>query len=154
MEQTDEHLLGTLSGIRSSRTIYRLPKSHCSAKTPWIALWELLQTPCQTVWPGIHRSGDSTSRRDGLTRTVSLLVFLAVKHARRDSTQSRRRSSTNRFRHRQSQLRWRWSNHMNSRRPVGPRVLLHRRRPVRRRYRCQVPVLMKCGGGSLSVGRG
>ena len=39
---------------------------------------------------------------------------------------------------------------MNSRRLVGPRVLLHRRRPVRRRYRCQVPALMRCGWRSLS----
>ena len=37
MELTDEHLLGTLAGIRSNRTIYRLPKSHCfnkDAQTP------------------------------------------------------------------------------------------------------------------------
>ena len=32
MELTDEHLLGTLAGIRSSRTIYRLPKRHCSSR--------------------------------------------------------------------------------------------------------------------------
>ena len=32
MELTDEHLLGTLSGIRSSRTIYRLLKIHCFSK--------------------------------------------------------------------------------------------------------------------------
>ena len=31
-ELKDEHLLGTLSGIRNSRTIYRLPKSHCYSK--------------------------------------------------------------------------------------------------------------------------
>ena len=31
-ELTDEHLLGSLSGIRNSRTIYRLPKSHCYNK--------------------------------------------------------------------------------------------------------------------------
>ena len=29
MELTEDHLLGTLAGIRSSRTIYRLTKSHC-----------------------------------------------------------------------------------------------------------------------------
>ena len=29
MDLTDEHLLGTIAGIRSSRTIYRLTKSHC-----------------------------------------------------------------------------------------------------------------------------
>ena len=33
----------------------------------------------KTVRPGIHKSGDSTSRRDGLTSMVSLLVVLAVK---------------------------------------------------------------------------
>ena len=32
MELTDEHLLGTLAGIRSSRTINRLTKSHCYNK--------------------------------------------------------------------------------------------------------------------------
>ena len=71
MELTDGHLLGTLAGIRSSRTIYRLPKSHCFNQD---AFDRIVGTPTsQTVRPGIHRSGDSTSRRDGLTRTVSLL---------------------------------------------------------------------------------
>ena len=32
MELTGEHLLGTLAGIRSSRTICRLTKSHCCNK--------------------------------------------------------------------------------------------------------------------------
>ena len=39
---TDEHLLGTLSGIRNSRTIYRLPKSHCYSKD---ALDRIVGTP-------------------------------------------------------------------------------------------------------------
>ena len=34
---------------------------------------------------------------------------------------------------------------MNNRRPVGPRVLLHRRSLVRRRCCCEVPVLTKYG---------
>ena len=32
MELTNERQLGTLAGIRSSRTIYRLTKSHCHSK--------------------------------------------------------------------------------------------------------------------------
>ena len=42
MELTDEHLLGTLAGIRSSRTIYRLTKSHCYNKD---ALDRIVVTP-------------------------------------------------------------------------------------------------------------
>ena len=74
-ELTDEHLLGTLSGIRNSRTIYRLPKSHCYSKDAFgIASWALRRTPSQTVRPGIHRSGDSTSLNDGWMNTVLLQV--------------------------------------------------------------------------------
>ena len=42
-----------------------------------------------------------------------------------------------RNRHRWSQLKWTWSNHVNSRRLVGPRVLLHQRSLVRRWCHCQ-----------------
>ena len=42
MELTDEHLLGTLAGIRSSGTIYRLTKSHCYNKD---ALDRIVGTP-------------------------------------------------------------------------------------------------------------
>ena len=42
MELTDEHLLGTLACIRSSRTIYRLRKSHCYNKD---ALDRIVGTP-------------------------------------------------------------------------------------------------------------
>ena len=44
-ELTDEHLLGTLSGIRNSRTIYRLPKSHCYNKD---ALDRIVGTPSES----------------------------------------------------------------------------------------------------------
>ena len=79
-ELIDEHLLGTLSGIRNSRTIYRLPKSHCYSKD---ALDRIVGTPTNPkpdgVRPGIHRSGDSTSLNDGWMNTVLLQVALAVK---------------------------------------------------------------------------
>ena len=39
---TDEHLLETLVGVRSSRTIYQLPKSHCCSKD---ALDRIVGTP-------------------------------------------------------------------------------------------------------------
>ena len=77
MELTDEHLLGTIAGIQSSRTIYRLPKSHGFNKH---ALDRLVGTPtnpkpdCAAKDPVV-----STSRRDRSTRTVSLLVVIAVK---------------------------------------------------------------------------
>ena len=50
-----------------------------TAKTPWIALWAVRRIPSQTVRPGIHRSGDSTSLNDGWMNTVLLQVALAVK---------------------------------------------------------------------------
>ena len=46
-ELTDEHLLGTLSGIRNSRTIYRLPKSHCYSKDALDSSWALRRIPNQ-----------------------------------------------------------------------------------------------------------
>ena len=55
MELTDEHLLGTLAGIRSSGTIYRLTKSHCYNKDAVDRIVGLRRTPCQTMRPGIHK---------------------------------------------------------------------------------------------------
>ena len=88
-------------------TSQRSLTSQATTRTLWTASWGLRRTPGQTVRPGIHRSGDSTSRRDGLTSTVSLLVVLAVKaeerchtltNAGRDLNQLRRRNLTNRWR--------------------------------------------------------
>ena len=68
-----------LSGIRNSRRIYRLPKSHCYSKD---ALDRIVGTPVNPKPEGaarIHRSGDSTSLNDGWMNTASLLVALDVK---------------------------------------------------------------------------
>ena len=73
-----EHLFGTFSGIRNSRTIYRLLKSHCHSKDTY----HIVGTPVNPkpeVWPRIHRSGDSTSLNDGWMNTVLLLAALTVK---------------------------------------------------------------------------
>ena len=75
-ELTDEHLLGTLSGIRNNRTIYRLPKSHCYSKD---ALDRIVGTPANPKPDGAARSGDSTSLNDGWMNTVLFQVALAVK---------------------------------------------------------------------------
>ena len=79
-ELTDEHLLGTLSGIRNSRTIYRLPKRvTASAKMLWIASWALQRIPNQKELTKNHKSEDSTSLNDGWMNMVLLQVALAVK---------------------------------------------------------------------------
>ena len=78
-ELTDEHLLGTLSGIRNSRTIYRLPKSHCYSKD---ALDRIVGTPVNPKPEGAAK--DPQIRRQYITQRWvdehgSLLVALAVK---------------------------------------------------------------------------
>ena len=62
-ELTDEHLLGTLSGIRNSRTIYRLPKSHCYSKD---ALDRIVGTPANPKPHGTVR--DPVVRRQYITQ--------------------------------------------------------------------------------------
>ena len=62
-ELTDEHLLGTLSGIRNSRTIYRLPKSHCYSKD---ALDRIVGTPTNPKPDGTVR--DPVVRRQYITQ--------------------------------------------------------------------------------------
>ena len=62
-ELTDEHLLGTLSGIRNSRTIYRLPKSHCYSKD---ALDRTVGTPMNPKPDGAVR--DPLVRRQYITQ--------------------------------------------------------------------------------------
>ena len=52
MELTDEHLHGTLSGIPSSRTIHRLPKSHCFNKD---AMNRIVGTPTNSEPDGAAR---------------------------------------------------------------------------------------------------
>ena len=107
MELTDERLLGTLTGISGSRTIYRLTKSHCYNKDTLGRIVCSNDTQARRVRPGIHKLGDSTSHRDGLTNMVSLLVVFAVKaeerfptlkSAGRGSKQQRRRNLTNSWR--------------------------------------------------------
>ena len=53
MELTDEHLLGTLAGIRNSRTVYRLTKSHCYSKD---ALDRIAGTPTNPKPDGASRN--------------------------------------------------------------------------------------------------
>ena len=62
-ELTDEHLLGTLPGIRSSRTIFRLTKSHCYNKD---ALDRLVGTPTNSKPDGAAR--DPHVRRQYITQ--------------------------------------------------------------------------------------
>ena len=62
-ELTDEHLLGTLSGIRNSRTIYRLPKSHCYNKD---ALDRIVGTPANPKPEGAAK--DPQIRRPYITQ--------------------------------------------------------------------------------------
>ena len=62
-ELTDEHLLGTLSGIRNSRTIYRLPKSHCYSKD---ALDCIVGTPANPKPEGAAK--DPQIRRQYITQ--------------------------------------------------------------------------------------
>ena len=62
-ELTDEHLLGTLSGIRNSRTIYRLPKSHCYSKD---ALDRIVGTPANPKPEGAAK--DPQIRRQYITQ--------------------------------------------------------------------------------------
>ena len=78
-ELTDEHLLGTLSGIRNSRTIYRLPKIHCYSKD---GLDRIVGTPANPKPEGAAK--DPQIRRQYITqRWVDehglLQVALAVK---------------------------------------------------------------------------
>ena len=56
-ELTDEHLIGTLSGIRNSRTIYRLPKSHYYSKD---ALDRIVGTPAN---PQTSRSSQGSTNQ-------------------------------------------------------------------------------------------
>ena len=63
MELTDEHLLGTLAGIRSSRTICRCPKSHCFNKD---ALDRIVGTPTNPKPDGAAR--DPQVRRQYITQ--------------------------------------------------------------------------------------
>ena len=60
---TDEHLLGTLSEIRNSITIYRLPKSHCYSKD---ALDRIVGTPTNPKPDGTVR--DPVVRRQYITQ--------------------------------------------------------------------------------------
>ena len=53
MTLTDDHLLGTLAGIRSSRKIYRLSKSHCFSKD---ALDRIVGTPTNPKPDGAARN--------------------------------------------------------------------------------------------------
>ena len=62
-ELTVEHLLGTLSGIRNSRTIYRLPKSHCYSKD---ALDRIVGTPANPKPDGAAK--DPQIRRQYITQ--------------------------------------------------------------------------------------
>ena len=63
MELTDERLLGTLAGIRSSRKIYRLPKSQCYCKD---ALDRIAGTPTNPRPDGVVR--DPVVRRQYITQ--------------------------------------------------------------------------------------
>ena len=88
MELTDEHLLGT---IRSRRTIYRLPKSHRYNKD---ALDRIEGTPTNLE---VRRCGQGKSfqvHHAEMDRRARCHSWLSLKRAGRDSTQSRRRSST------------------------------------------------------------
>ena len=60
---TDEHLPGTFAGIRSSRTICRLPKIHCYSKD---ALDRVVGTPTNPRPDGATR--DSQVRRQHITQ--------------------------------------------------------------------------------------
>ena len=62
-ELTDEHLLGTISGIRNSRTIYRLPKSHGYSKD---ALDRIVGAPTNPKPNGAAR--DPVMRRQYITQ--------------------------------------------------------------------------------------
>ena len=62
-ELTDEHLLGTLSGIRNNRTIYRLPKSQCYSKD---ALDRIVGTPTNPKPDGAAK--DPQIRRQYITQ--------------------------------------------------------------------------------------
>ena len=63
MELTDEHLLGTLVGTRSSRTTYRLTKSHCYNMD---ALDQIVGAPTNTRPDGVAR--DPQVRRQYITQ--------------------------------------------------------------------------------------
>ena len=63
MELTDEHLLETLAGIRSSRTIYLLPRSHCFSKD---VLDRIVGTPTNSKPDGAAR--DRQVRRQYITQ--------------------------------------------------------------------------------------
>ena len=67
---TDEHLLGTLSGIRNSRTIYRLPKSHCYSKD---ALDRIVGTPT-------NPKPDGTAARDPVMRRQYIIQRWVDEH--------------------------------------------------------------------------
>ena len=60
---SDENLFGTLSGIRNSRTIYRLPKSHCNNKD---ALDRIVGTPANPKPEGAAK--DPQIRRPYITQ--------------------------------------------------------------------------------------
>ena len=99
MELTDEHLLGTFAGIRSSRTIYRLPEVHCFNKD---ALDRIVGTPTNPKPDGAAR--DPQVRRHFVTqRWVDEHAVKAevrcptLKRAERYLKQSRRGSTTNRW---------------------------------------------------------
>ena len=150
MELTDEHLLGTLAGIRSSRTICRLPKSHCFNKD---ALDRIVGDSDE---PQARRCGQGSTGQEtvhhaetGLTRNAVTSGcprcrgrmshsatckkrFDAIEKKKLDKQLEEARGMRNR--HLSAQLRRKWSKHRNSRRLVEPGVLLHRRRPVSRRY--------------------
>ena len=57
MEMTDEHLLETLAGTPSKRTIYRLPWSHCHSKD---AFDRIVGTPTKQA----RRHGQGSSRQE------------------------------------------------------------------------------------------
>ena len=138
-----------------SRTICRLAKSHCFNKD---ALDRIVGTPTNPKPDGAAR--DPQVRRQHITqRWVDKNgVTPGCPLCEGRGTMSHSETCRKRFDAVDKQVeeatrnaRWKWSNHWHSGRLVEPRVLLDLRRPVRRRSRCQVPVLMRCGWSSQRV---
>ena len=158
MELTDEHLLGTLAGIRSSRTIYRLPKSQCYNKD---ALDRIVGTPTNPRpnsaardpqvrrqyitqrWVDEHGVAPGCLRCEGRgTMSHSEKCRKTLESIGKEKLDKQLEEPT-----RNAEPPPVIAAEMEVEQPQeqpstgGPRVLLHRRRPVKRRYRCQVSVL-------------